>query len=192
MFRWCATVEREDVVGVRDRIRVVYEDITRLRVAAIVNPAHRDLLGGGGLDGIIHDEAGPELLEACRALGGCEVGDAKVTAGFRLPARWVIHTVGPIWRGGTADEERLLASCYRRSLEEAAAVSAGEVAFPAISTGLHGFPVARAAEIGVREVASFLGESALPGVASFVCFSGESADAFEGALEGIVRDPRRN
>ena len=166
----------------RHRVVAEYADICGMVVDAIVNPAHHDLLGGGGLDGMIHDAAGPELVGACRLLGGCEVGDAKATPGFRLPARWVIHTVGPIWRGGNDKEDLKLASCYRRCLQEAAALGAETVAFPGISTGLHGFPVDRAASIAVTEVLRSLEWLSLLRMVTFVCFDNASITTYERLL----------
>ncbi len=135
-----------------DRIEIVQADISTLPVDAIVNAANSSLLGGGGVDGAIHRAAGPRLLEATRKIGGCPTGQARLTPGFDLPAKWVIHTVGPVWQGGHAGEDKLLASCYRESLKLAASVGATTVAFPAISTGAYGFPLERAARIAVAEI----------------------------------------
>lgn len=154
------------------RIDITQGDITRLNVDAIVNAANAALAGGGGVDGAIHRAAGEaDLQAACRQLGGCETGDAKATPGFALPARHIIHTVGPVYRGGVAGEPELLASCYRRSLEVAAELGAKSVAFPAISTGVYGYPTAAAAEIAFKTVCAFLADSVAIERVLFVFFS---------------------
>jgi O-acetyl-ADP-ribose deacetylase (regulator of RNase III) len=160
------------------RIAVVQADITTLAVDAIVNAANASLLGGGGVDGAIHRAAGPELLAECRGLGGARTGEAKRTGGHRLPAKWVIHAVGPVWRGGAAGEDDLLASCYRQSLERAAEVSAESIAFPAIATGVYGFPLERATRIAVREVTDGLRVWPAIARAVFCCFSAGDRDVY--------------
>ena len=160
------------------RIRLVQGDITKLDCDAIVNAANRTLLGGGGVDGAIHRAAGPELLEECKTLGGCETGQAKTTKGYRLKAKWVIHTVGPVWRGGAHSEDELLASCYRNSLREASRVGAKTVAFPAISTGAYGFPLERATRIAVREVARYLREHDEIDQVVFCCFTERDLEVY--------------
>jgi O-acetyl-ADP-ribose deacetylase (regulator of RNase III) len=165
-----------------ERMTVVEGDITRLDVDAIVNAANETLMGGGGVDGAIHRAAGPELKAECATLGGCPTGEARITAGYRLPARHVIHTVGPVWRGGGFDEDGRLASCYRRSLELAAGHGLTSVAFPAISTGIFGFPAERAAAIAVATVRAFLDDHAVPERVIFCCFDAETAAVVRAAL----------
>lgn len=168
---------------VTERIGVVQGDITRQKVDAIVNAANCTLLGGGGVDGAIHRAAGPGLLEECRGLGGCETGQAKITSGYNLPARWVIHTVGPVWHGGLHGEDELLASCYRSSLELAERQGARTIAFPAISTGAYGFPIDRAARLAVREVSAFLEKNQSIERVVFTCFTKSDADCYQKLIE---------
>ena len=163
-------------------LRAIKADITTLDVDAIVNAANSSLLGGGGVDGAIHRAAGPELLAACRELRGCETGDAKITPGFRLKARYVIHAVGPVWHGGAHDEREQLASCYRRSLELAAAHQLASIAFPSISTGVYAFPREQAAPIAIRAVKEFpLASSSVRSV-TFCCFSAADLGLYESLL----------
>lgn len=162
-------------------LRITRTDITRLSVDAIVNAANRSLLGGGGVDGAIHRAAGPQLLDACRQLNGCNTGDAKMTAGYQLPARHVIHTVGPIWQGGHTQEAQLLAACYQNSLLLAERHGLDHIAFPAISTGVYGFPKALACQIAVSTVRAWQADS--PDIVSFCCFDDETANLYAASLD---------
>jgi O-acetyl-ADP-ribose deacetylase (regulator of RNase III) len=169
-----------------DRIEIVEADITRMRVDAIVNAANRKLLGGGGVDGAIHRAAGPGLLDECRGLGGCPTGGAKITGGHDLPARFVIHAVGPVWSGGQRDEEELLASCYRTSLRLAVDHGARTIAFAAISCGVYGYPLDQAARVAVGEVLRFLREDRVLEKVYHVCFGEDVLRAYTNALAGLT------
>lgn len=172
--------------GVTDRIEVVEGDITKLNVDAVVNAANSTLLGGGGVDGAIHRAAGPQLYEQCRTLGGCRTGDAKITKGYDLPARFVIHAVGPVWSGGGEGEDDLLKSCYQRSLELAVENGVRSIAFPAISTGAYRFPLDRATEIAVGTVAAFLNADPSIDRVIFTTFGSDTYEAYEEAVQHLA------
>jgi len=165
-------------------IQVVHADITTLQVDAIVNAANSSLLGGGGVDGAIHRAAGPRLLEECKTLGGCPTGEARITGGYELPARYVIHTVGPVWHGGENNEAALLASCYRSSLQLAAANGVRSIAFPSISTGVYRFPIERASRIALQEVSAFLTDQKAMQVI-FACFSEHDRSIYSRTLVSL-------
>ncbi|EFK06363.1 macro domain protein [delta proteobacterium NaphS2] len=172
--------------GMKEKIRIIQGDITKLQVDAIVNAANNSLLGGGGVDGAIHRAAGPELLNETRKIGGCPTGEARVSKGYKLPASWVIHTVGPIWRGGGQNEERLLADCYRNSLRAAVESDAKTVAFPAISTGVYGFPLRRATEIAMKETIDFLKNEDFLDQVTFVCFGDEALSTYAEVFSALI------
>jgi O-acetyl-ADP-ribose deacetylase (regulator of RNase III) len=159
-------------------IKIVEGDITKLQVDAIVNAANPTLLGGGGVDGAIHRAAGPELLEECKQIGGCPTGEVRVTKGYKLPAKWVIHTVGPVWKGGGHNEDQLLRSCYRESLKAAQKLGIGSIAFPSISTGAYGFPFERACRIAISEALEFLKSQPELEVV-FVCFGKDAYETYK-------------
>jgi O-acetyl-ADP-ribose deacetylase (regulator of RNase III) len=167
-------------------IEIVLGDITKLKVDAIVNAANTSLLGGGGVDGAIHRAAGPELLEECRKIGGCPTGEARITKGYRLPAKHVIHTVGPVWRGGKNGEEKLLQNCYIKSVELAERNRIKTLAFPSISTGAYGFPVEKAAPIALRTVRHSLEKAKSLERVVFVCFSMTDYDVYQKALSRVT------
>jgi O-acetyl-ADP-ribose deacetylase (regulator of RNase III) len=170
------------------RVSVVLGDITQQQVDAIVNAANTSLLGGGGVDGAIHRAGGPELLRECRSLGGCETGQAKVTKGYGLRAKYVIHAVGPVWRGGKAREDELLRNCYRNSLTLAEQHDVKSIAFPSISTGAYGFPIRRAAQIATSTVREYLNGPTKIEEAIFVCFSRSDYNIYKSVLGSRVRD----
>ncbi len=172
-----------------DRIEIVRNDITRLEVDAIVNAANNSLLGGGGVDGAIHRAAGPELLKACRVLNGCPTGEAKITSGYHLPAKHVIHTVGPIWQGGSNGEEDLLSSCYKSCFKLAGEHGLSTLAFPAISCGVYGFPVTRACQIAVRETKAAINNNSNLSKILFCCFNDEIYDAYTNLITGLTDSP---
>ena len=170
----------------KNKIEAIEGDVTVQRVDAIVNAANRTLLGGGGVDGAIHRAAGPELLEECRKLGGCPTGQAKITSGYKLPARWVIHAVGPVWSGGDNGEDELLADCYRNSLSLAEQHGVQTIAFPAISTGVYRFPLERAPRIAITEATHLLERGRSIKKVVFVCFSSRAFEAYTAALKDLA------
>lgn len=172
----------------KDRIDIIDDDVTRQQVDAIVNAANTSLLGGGGVDGAIHRAAGPELVAECQMLNGCKTGEAKLTKGYRLPAKYVIHTVGPVWRGGNANEDQLLRNCYINSLTVAVEHQIATLAFPSISTGIYGFPIERASNIALQTVKAFLEEHPSIRKVVFVCFGQRDYQIYQQAAASILRD----
>ena len=172
-------------VKLKDKIEVIKADITTLETDAIVNAANSSLLGGGGVDGAIHRAAGPGLYEECRSLGGCKTGEAKITSGHRLPAKYIIHTVGPVWSGGASGEPQLLASCYASSFNLAIAHNIKTIAFPAISCGVYGYPIEEAARIAVRETVDFLAKHKSIERVIFTCFDADVYHAYVNAIESL-------
>ncbi len=176
------------MAGQKTRLIAVDGDITQLEVEVIVNAANRSLAGGGGVDGAIHRAAGPDLLAACREIGGCPTGEARITPGFALPANYVVHAVGPVWRGGGQGEAALLAGCYRHALELAVACEARSIAFPAISTGVYGYPVGPASEIAISTIGGFLdGSQTKMEQVIFSCFGSTVYEVYRAALAGLDR-----
>jgi O-acetyl-ADP-ribose deacetylase (regulator of RNase III) len=170
----------------KDRIEIIDGDITKLKMDAIVNPANTSLLGGGGVDGAIHRAAGPELLEECRTLNGCPTGEAKITKGHKLPAKWVIHTVGPRWHGGQRHEEQLLANCYRNALALTEKHGIRTIAFPSISTGAYGYPIENACRIALTEIRNFLEGNTSVEKVIFVCFGKKDHQVYLAAAQEIL------
>ena len=172
----------------KERIEVIDADITRQDVDAIVNAANSSLLGGGGVDGAIHRAAGPQLLAECQTLNGCPTGEAKITKGYRLPAKFVIHTVGPVWHGGNRNEDHLLESCYRKSLQLAVQNNLTTIAFPSISTGVYGFPIERASRIATRTVKAFLEQDETIEKVIFICFGQHDYNVYQEAVKEVFGD----
>lgn len=173
-----------------NRIEIVKGDITKEEVDAIVNAANRSLLGGGGVDGAIHRAAGPELLEECKKMNGCETGEAKITKGYRLPAKYVIHTVGPVWNGGNHKEKELLANCYRNSLKLAKQYSIKTIAFPSISTGAYRFPVELASKIALNEIYQFLKNDLSIEKVKIVCFDDQTYETYQHTLKELLKNEK--
>lgn len=169
----------------KDRIELIDGDITLQQVEAIVNAANKSLLGGGGVDGAIHRAAGPELLAECRTLNGCRTGEAKITKGYKLPAKFVIHTVGPVWRGGKANEEQLLENCYRNSLQVALQHDIHTIVFPSISTGIYGFPIQQASRIAAKTVKTFLEQHEEIKKVTFVCFGQHDYQVYQEVIKEV-------